>query len=582
MNAGLDFAQKALKDHGGIESVLAEHYERELGIVPDLLIGKYGGFSVADIQSTELVLAFMLAEQRRRIHVTSAPGRTPQDQTKVTDYLLQIAEQARNGTFRENLFKHVKSRYQTIASHFGVSSDVLQPHFENLEAFIRDKTFIPENIYRDHVAVSGERLEAPLLAACYNAILGKDIAHVADPKDIPIITNGVFGGATVLQETFENIKRYFKQGLAETDNVFIVPGFHGIHGDHFTAFTRGGSDLTAVYMAYALRNTFQDIVIEKWTETAGVLRAPPKIVQDPEIIRQMTPWEIREIAYYTELIHPDTFGYLASGDVSMVVRSTTSTSAPMTYVSNTQEPTENIIKAIAPKDGFSVYSMDHQDDPHTTLKYVVDICNRSNVPIDHVNLTGSKISIAANADAAAQIAELTQLGSVEIKYKRLMVTLVGEGMRELQADLVPTDQYSTLAIQKTGMNDEVGYISKLINIAEEGSCEITQMTTGIDALYISVNTVNRTTLAVLKENLLNQGMVSSSENITIQYNEMLPENGQAGVRSLTGKLGEAVRELSEHGMHIENIFSGSQRSTTFQVGGDINAVIPIIYDVIFR
>lgn len=58
---------------------------------------KFGGSSLADAKQIRKICSIILSDSQRRIVVVSAPGKRHNDDTKVTDLLIHLAETCRDG-----------------------------------------------------------------------------------------------------------------------------------------------------------------------------------------------------------------------------------------------------------------------------------------------------------------------------------------------------------------------------------------------------------------------------------------------------------------------------------------------------
>ncbi|MCR4340001.1 MAG: hypothetical protein NUW01_08955 [Gemmatimonadaceae bacterium] len=121
----------------------------------------------------------------------------------------------------------------------------------------------------DRALATGEILSAALLASALNA-RGVPAESVGAAEAV-LLAEGPFGGASL---------RELRPGrvavLLETDTVPVVTGFQGIREDgELVTLGRGTSDLTAVFLASALRATECHIV----TDVDGIYDADPRIAK---------------------------------------------------------------------------------------------------------------------------------------------------------------------------------------------------------------------------------------------------------------------------------------------------------------
>jgi aspartate kinase len=138
----------------------------------------------------------------------------------------------------------------------------------------------------DTVVSAGEQITAGLLAMTL-----QDMGISARSWlgwQIPIETDGVHGTARISRVGTDNLEQRFAE-----DQVSVIAGFQGIGPDNrITTFGRGGSDLSAVALAAALRADRCDI----YTDVDGVFTADPRIVTKARKLARITYEEMLEMA----------------------------------------------------------------------------------------------------------------------------------------------------------------------------------------------------------------------------------------------------------------------------------------------
>ncbi len=104
---------------------------------------------------------------------------------------------------------------------------------------------------------------------------------------VPIITDGVHTKAKVMKVGVQRIKNLLNEGY-----IPVVAGFQGVTEDwEITTLGRGGSDLSAVVLAYALGAD-----CEIYTDVEGVFTADPRIVPNAKKIPRISYEEMLEMA----------------------------------------------------------------------------------------------------------------------------------------------------------------------------------------------------------------------------------------------------------------------------------------------
>ena len=202
-----------------------------------LIVQKYGGTSVGDAERIKNV-ARRVSESRKQGHqivvVVSA-------MSGVTDELISLAKK--------------------------ITSD-------------------PPEREMDVLLATGEQMAIALTAMALHAI-GMPAVSLTGAQ-AGIVTDGVHTKAKIKNITPKETHR-----LLDAGNVVIVAGFQGqTPGGHITTLGRGGSDLTAIALAAALKADLCQI----YTDVDGVYTADPRIVPTARKLDEISYDEMLELA----------------------------------------------------------------------------------------------------------------------------------------------------------------------------------------------------------------------------------------------------------------------------------------------
>ncbi len=202
-----------------------------------LIVQKFGGSSVANVDRIKRVAARIVKARKaghKLVVVVSALGDT-------TDDLITLAEQiTRNANDRE----------------------------------------------MDMLLSTGEQVSMSLLALAVQELGVK--ARSFTGSQVGIITDAFHTKARILGVNGECIKKALDEGY-----VVIVAGFQGkTDSGEITTLGRGGSDLTAVALAHALKAEYCEI----YTDVDGIFTADPRVVEDARKVEQISYDEILELA----------------------------------------------------------------------------------------------------------------------------------------------------------------------------------------------------------------------------------------------------------------------------------------------
>jgi aspartate kinase len=201
-----------------------------------LIVQKYGGSSVADAEKIVAVARRVAQDTRgnQTVVVVSAMGRT-------TDVLVSLAQQI---------------------------------------------TSAPEPRELDMLLASGEQVTIALLAMALQA-LGLKARSLTGPQ-VGMRTDTTHTQARITRITCERVRAALDAG-----EIVVVAGFQGLSEDEeITTLGRGGSDLTAVALAAALKAD----VCEIYTDVDGVYTADPNVVPEARKLGRITYDEMLEMA----------------------------------------------------------------------------------------------------------------------------------------------------------------------------------------------------------------------------------------------------------------------------------------------
>jgi len=202
-----------------------------------LIVQKYGGSSVANVERIENVskmITSCVKEGNRVVVVVSAMGDS-------TDELI-------------NLAKKINPR--------------------------------PSEREMDMLISTGEQLSSALLAMAIHKRGLKAISFTG--PQVGIITDTYHTKAKIIKIETDRIKKELGQG-----KIVIVAGFQGISThQEITTLGRGGSDLSAVALAVALKADLCEI----YTDVEGIYTADPKVIPEAKKIGHITFDEMLELA----------------------------------------------------------------------------------------------------------------------------------------------------------------------------------------------------------------------------------------------------------------------------------------------
>lgn len=298
---------------------------------------KFGGSSLASAEQILKAVAIIRAQESRRYVVPSAPGKRFSGDTKVTDLLIKVYGESKQGLPFEDTFREIKERYVEIICGLGLSLD-LSAEFEAIHEQLVAGTTI------DYVASRGEYLNGLILAS-YLGFTFIDAAEV-----IFFDEDGNFEA--------ELTNRVMSRRLSRQKNA-VIPGFYGsLPNGAVKTFSRGGSDITGAIVARAAGAD----LYENWTDVSGFLMVDPRIVENPKPIEVITYRELRELSYMgASVLHEDAIFPVKVARIPINIKNTNRPDDSGTFIVPAEkklaEPT-NIITGIAGRKGLRLIHLE--------------------------------------------------------------------------------------------------------------------------------------------------------------------------------------------------------------------------------
>lgn len=325
------------------------------------IVAKFGGSSMADVDSIKQVTSVIRNNPEIRFVVVSAPGKNGHYPTKTTDDLL------------DKKYGYVVERFERMGVELGLR-DTAAWVSEAKEAFLSSSM--------DMILSRGEWLTAKVLAG----YLG---AHFVDAAEIlKINPNGSVG-----KDSYELIRKKF---VGESGLV-VIPGFYGLNQEgNITVFPRGGSDISGAAIARGVNAR----IYQNWTDVDGLKAADPKVIPEAKTISNITYKEIRELGYRgADVLQRDTVLPVFEAQIPINIRNTFNPVNPGTLiVAERRPPKDETVIGIAGRPDFMAFQIEKygmNDELGVALK-VLTVFNEQNVSFEH-NPTGlDEMSVIVN------------------------------------------------------------------------------------------------------------------------------------------------------------------------------------------
>ncbi|KOR77283.1 aspartate kinase [Bacillus sp. FJAT-21352] len=442
-------------------------------------VAKFGGSSLASGEQLRKVFEIVVSDPERKIVVVSAPGKRNSDDIKVTDLLIEAAEQQLRGDNGEHLIEDVVSRYASIAEELDISESVITGIHENLMALLHADQTNPKR-YLDALKAGGEDNNAKLVAGYFQS-LGVEAQYI-NPKKAGLIVTDEGGFTRVLPESYERL-----YALRDEPGIVVFPGFFGytLDGDVLT-FSRSGSDITGSILA----NGVKADLYENFTDVDAVYAVNPNVVPNPKGIRELTYREMRELSYAGfSVFHDEALIPAFRAGIPVHIQNTNNPAAQGTRIVNTRDNTNGPVIGIASDKGFcsiyiSKYLMNREVGFGRKLLHILEDYGVSyeHIPsgIDDVTLILRQDQMKGDAEKKiiSRIKKELHADEVNVEHDLALIMVVGEGMRHN----VGTTARASKALAEAKVN---------IEMINQGSSEVSMMfgvkghneETAIQALY---------------------------------------------------------------------------------------------------
>lgn len=426
-------------------------------------VTKFGGSSLASSDQVRKVVKIIKDDPMRRYIVVSAPGKRHTDDIKVTDLLISLHDNLVAGKDPSRLINAIYNRYEEIGQAFHVDKQILTDIYQDLTSLKTIEIKENDHLY-DIILSRGEDNNARLIAGVLKAEGLK--ARYISPEDLGLLVTDEPKNARILNKAYPLIKKW-----AKNPEILVIPGFFGITEEgNICTFSRGGSDITGSIVAAGMNAE----LYENFTDVNGIYSAHPGIIHEPELIKEISYREMRELAYAGfSVFHDEALIPSFQAKIPVVIKNTNNPSHPGTRIVHEKENHDKTVVGIASDRGFSMiyiskYLMNRE--VGFTLR-VLQILKEFNINYEHMPSGIDDISIIIRANQLTEETEEELLRKIayeidpdelRIKHGLTMVVVVGEGMREK----VGVTAESTAALARKKINLE------MIN---QGSSEVSIM-----------------------------------------------------------------------------------------------------------
>ena len=306
----------------------------------------------------------------------------------------------------------------------------------------------PNGREMDVLLATGEQTTIALLAMALHALGAKAVSLTG--AQAGIVTDGIHTKAKIAHITPKRVHELLDDG-----NIVIIAGFQGTTPEgHITTLGRGGSDLSAIAIAAAVKADICQI----YTDVDGVYTADPRIVPNAVKLGEISYDEMLELAALgSKVMQARSVEFAKKFGVVFEVRSSFNDNPGTIVKEETTKMEDVVIRGVAvDKNQAKVTITGVPDKPGVAARVfrtVADAHINIDVIVQNVSAKGTTdISFTASSSEAAKAAKVLQPLAKEIGAQGVASTegiaklsVVGIGMRSHPG--VAAKLFETLAAQ---------------------------------------------------------------------------------------------------------------------------------------
>lgn len=295
----------------------------------------------------------------------------------------------------------------------------------------------------DMLLTVGERISMSLLSMAINSLGTEAISFTG--SQCGIITDSHHTNARIKDVRPFRIEEELAKG-----KVVIVAGFQGVSEEkEITTLGRGGSDTTAVALAYTLRAKECEIL----TDVEGVFTADPRVVPQARRLPHLSYGEMLELASFGgKVLHPRSVELAQRFEIPLVVKSSFSLKLG-TVIKERGKVEEICVRAVAYRKGIVVVLL---KPPPGKAKGVSRIFRRLSDGGINVDL------IVKGAREGGEISLSLQKEQLPLA-KRILEGLKGEGVLE---GIAVFDGLASVSIIGSGIGESPGIATEMFSTLE--------------------------------------------------------------------------------------------------------------------
>jgi aspartate kinase len=267
-----------------------------------------------------------------------------------------------------------------------------------------------------------------MVAAAFKAA-GLEAVHI-DSRQCIVTDSNHTKAVPLFEPTNSRLRSALKDHLNK-NRVPVMGGFIAATEDGTpSTLGRGGSDFSAAIVGAALSAKR----IEIWTDVEGMLTTDPRICKEARRIEVIGFEEASELAYFgAKVLHPATLIPAVESNIPVYVLNSRNPESKGTCIQAQAPHSKTTFRAIALKKGTKILNIKAPRllIAHGFLRSLFEVFEKHSLSPDLVNTSEVSVSVAIDGsrDVKALVADLKQLGVVEVENSKAIVCLVGDNIR---------------------------------------------------------------------------------------------------------------------------------------------------------
>ncbi len=428
------------------------------------IVIKFGGSDLKTTKDIERIIQIIKQYNRRVVIVASAFY-------GITDVLIKALAEAEKGHLEiEKTIKHLAELKRETIEKNVASKEEAQGIFEKvmkliseLQEYLKAVSYVHDVPLPSRALILsyGERISA----LCLSEILkhnGWDTT-MSLPEDLKLITDGEFSNATV-----DFVRSNVKNNIPENE-IVVVPGYYGISTEGKTTLLgRGGSDYAAAAIAYFIDAPSLDL----WKDVKGFMSGDPKLVENPQCVKQLAYNEAAELSYFgAKILHPRTVEPLKIKNIPIHLHAINAISEPLKPASIISKRTDEskIVKSVTYSKDFGVLKLKGSGlgIKPGVLADVTNLLNINDININSVLTSQIAINFILNkgdlqkAKSLVEQLRIQVMESIEIWDKVALIAVVGDGIMDNYG--ISSRVFSAVTSEKINVKMNCSGASPIVN-----------------------------------------------------------------------------------------------------------------------